>query len=290
MSQSGGKIGGMTDQAPVREQMRKVSASPGFANAERLRRFLEFTIEAHLNGEADQIKEYLIGREVFDRPEDYDPRLDPIVRVEARRLRQRLAEYYAGPGAEDEIRIGYPKGSYAPEITRGVEESAVAGTNPPSRRRLWWLAIPPLLPAIYLATRKTPPPPNATAIVPARWTFGDPKGLEEGDEAIAEAITNQAANRGKAPIIGWPVVRELRGKGVELAGLGSRLGATYVLAVSVRRAGESRRVTVYLMEPATGRKRWVEDFYAQDLGTPADVERLAAAIVVDLETALGYHQ
>ena len=73
--------------ASAREYVEKIASSPGFQNSERLCRFLRFIVEAKLRGEQDQIKEYVIGKEVFDRDGEYDPRLDPIVRVEARLLR-----------------------------------------------------------------------------------------------------------------------------------------------------------------------------------------------------------
>src|SRR5688572_14132707 len=96
----------------VHPQLERILASPGFANAGRLSRFLRFVVERTLAGEGDQLKEYLIGTEVFDRAADYDPRLDSIVRVEARRLRAKLQEYYAGPGRDDSVTISVDKGSY----------------------------------------------------------------------------------------------------------------------------------------------------------------------------------
>src|SRR4030081_597398 len=104
------------DPEAVRRQLDKILASGGFVNADRLCRFLRFTVEAKLKGEEAQIKEYVLGREVFDRDDRYDPRMDPIVRVEARRLRVKLDQYYDGPGRADPIRIEFPKGSYAPVV------------------------------------------------------------------------------------------------------------------------------------------------------------------------------
>src|SRR5690348_1004057 len=104
------------DPQLVRLQLERILASDEFNKADRLCRFLRFTVEASLNGDQEQIKEYSLGREVFDRKEDYDPRLDSIVRVEARRLRSRLEEYYGKAGQLDPIRIEYPKGSYVPVI------------------------------------------------------------------------------------------------------------------------------------------------------------------------------
>jgi len=78
------------DPASVREQLRKILASPVFANTARMSRFLQLAVERTLEGRGDELKEYVIGVEVFDRNASFDPRVDPIVRVEARRLRAKL--------------------------------------------------------------------------------------------------------------------------------------------------------------------------------------------------------
>lgn len=100
----------------IRAHIRKIITSRVLIRSERLARFLQFTVEETLAGHADQLKEFVIGMEVFDRRDNYDPRLDPIVRVEARRLRSKLAKYYEFEGREDPIRIDYPKGGYSPVI------------------------------------------------------------------------------------------------------------------------------------------------------------------------------
>jgi TolB-like protein len=102
----------------VRRQLDRLLASPGFANAGRMSRFLKFVVEQTLAGEGERLKEYVIGVEVFDRDADYDPRVDAIVRVEAARLRTKLAEYYAGEGRGDPVVLSLPKGGYAPAIKR----------------------------------------------------------------------------------------------------------------------------------------------------------------------------
>jgi tetratricopeptide (TPR) repeat protein len=82
----------------VRAALEKLLASSGFRNSERMRRFLRVTVERTLDGATDQLKEFSLGHDVFDRGADYDPRTDSIVRVEARRLRKKLLVYYAGEG------------------------------------------------------------------------------------------------------------------------------------------------------------------------------------------------
>lgn len=111
--------------ASVQEELQRILASPTFLNARRPSQFLRFVVEGTLAGE-DRIKEYLIGVEVFDRSQEYDPKDDPVVRIEAGRLRKKLAEYYAGPGANDTIIIDLPKGGYVPVF---YERPATAGAG-----------------------------------------------------------------------------------------------------------------------------------------------------------------
>jgi eukaryotic-like serine/threonine-protein kinase len=99
--------------ASVQEELQRILASPTFFNARRPSQFLRFIVDETLAGE-ERLKEYLIGVEVFGRRQDYDPKDDPVVRIEAGRLRKKLAEYYAGPGANDTLIIELPKGGYVP--------------------------------------------------------------------------------------------------------------------------------------------------------------------------------
>jgi hypothetical protein len=89
----------------ARRALVEVLKSPGFARNERLSHFLRFLVEGHLEGRDHELKESVIGTEVFGRKPDYSPRRDPIVRTEARRLRERLSRYYEGVGASDTVRI-----------------------------------------------------------------------------------------------------------------------------------------------------------------------------------------
>src|SRR5438067_9756074 len=100
----------------VEDQLQRILASKLFAQSARMSRFLRVIVEHTLDGRADELKEYLIGTEVFDRGASYDPRVDPIVRVEARRLRSKLRSYYESDGASDELVIELPKGAYAPRF------------------------------------------------------------------------------------------------------------------------------------------------------------------------------
>jgi eukaryotic-like serine/threonine-protein kinase len=125
----------------VRDHVAHILRTPGFARSERLKRFLCYTVERSLAGDAANLKEYSIALEVFDRSPDYNPKIDAVVRVEARRLRSRLEQYYANEGLRDSIRIRFPTGTYAPLIQR-TEAPCAAGHRvlPAIRRSWWWLA------------------------------------------------------------------------------------------------------------------------------------------------------
>jgi len=98
----------------IQEQLERILASAAFSHSERLRRFLRYVVEVVNQGRGESLKEYQIGTAVFDRKESFDTRLDPIVRVEARRLRAKIEEFYNTEGRDDPVRIELPKGSYAP--------------------------------------------------------------------------------------------------------------------------------------------------------------------------------
>jgi hypothetical protein len=119
----------------VRNALERIYQSPQFARAERLRQFLRFIVDAKLNGSLSDLKESVIGTRVYLRDSNYDPKAEPIVRNEARRLRIKLEEYYQSIGQRDVVIITVPKGGYLPhyEIRHKVVPLPVAPV-PPTRR------------------------------------------------------------------------------------------------------------------------------------------------------------
>lgn len=113
------------DSDEIRRALKRILRSKYFAQAPKKQRFLQLICEAHLNGRASEINEYLIGYEVFDRNDSYNPALDPIVRVGAHELRKKLELYYEHEGQEDDILLEIPVGSYMPIFTRRVHSQAV---------------------------------------------------------------------------------------------------------------------------------------------------------------------
>jgi hypothetical protein len=120
-----------SDRKAVREELDRILKSDQFLQSRRRRRFLEYVVNETLAGRGGRLKGYSIAREVFDRPEEFDPNTDSIVRMEAARLRDRLREYYEGDGRNNPIRIELPKGTYTPQI----EFRQAIGATPPDRDR-----------------------------------------------------------------------------------------------------------------------------------------------------------
>src|SRR5512140_2399620 len=102
----------------VRQQLDRILGSATFQQVDRLRRFLNFVVLESLAGRHDELKEYVVGIQVFGKEASFDPRSDPVVRVQARRLRARLVQYYFEEGLADDVLIDLPKGGYAPVFSR----------------------------------------------------------------------------------------------------------------------------------------------------------------------------
>ncbi len=112
----------------VQRQLGRILGSERFRCSLRLTRFLSFVVETALAGKADTIKAYTIAVEALGRGQDFDPQHDPIVRVEAGRLRKALACYYAGAGQRDPLLIEIPRGSYVPLFRRTAAQRIPSST------------------------------------------------------------------------------------------------------------------------------------------------------------------
>lgn len=121
------------DARQVQEQLKRIVGSPSFRASKRYPRFLTYIVEKELAGAAEELKERLIGIEVFDRVPDYDHTADPCVRVAGSEIRKRLAQYYIQPGCETELRIELRPGSYIPFYywPESIQQNGSASTDGP---------------------------------------------------------------------------------------------------------------------------------------------------------------
>jgi TolB-like protein len=244
----------------VRQQLDRMLASPTFQQVDRLKRFLSFIVTETIAGRGDQLKEYVVGVQVFGKETSFDPRTDPIVRVQARRLRARMARYYRAEGQADETIIDLPKGGYLPVFKRREG----GGT---ARRFI----------SAASASR------NAVAVMP----FSDHSsnaGLEYVCKGVRQEIIHGLAKVAALRVIAWDPA-DLMPEG-ENAETGRTLAAAMIVTGSVQSSGERLRVTTQLVDAASGRYWWSESFdgHAQDIF--ALQERVAETVIAKLRPEL----
>jgi tetratricopeptide (TPR) repeat protein len=134
------------DDDAVADELERLASSNCFRKAERCLRLLRHLTNVTLEGRSGELKEYALGVTVLERPESFDPRIDPMVRLEARRLRLKLAEYYQEEGLTDRVVINLPKGAYVPKFRfRSVPEVPAPGIMDPAP------APPPVAPPKHRA-------------------------------------------------------------------------------------------------------------------------------------------
>lgn len=282
----------------VRGEVERILASTSFSASERNRRFLRYIVDETLAGRADRIKGYSVGVAVFDRDTSFDPQLDPIVRIEASRLRRSLDYYYVTDGKDDRICITIPKGSYVPAFTSkdtagqladdpplsapspasdaAVGSDAPAAITPeiqppwhrPGRMQLWLGAIAAaLLLAILLWRLDALPGPTA------RTGTARPQGpavvvtlLQEGDDEAMRLHLGPGLTR--EIIAALTRYRELYVFGADTSltatgenrALAQRLAADYVLSGTVSTTSDRIRLLVSLIDGRTGRHLWSHPF------------------------------
>src|SRR5262249_3332401 len=211
-----------------------------------------FVIEQELSGRGDQLKESIIGVEVFSREPGYDPRQDSVVRTEAAKLRARLARYYETAAAP--LVIELPKGAYKPVFRYPPSEDAPnqAGSHKPQTvrpRTLWLAAIVGLLVVAFSAHawwRFHESAPIPIAVLPLINLSQDPSNDYFTDGLTGEIIRNLSILDGLA-VRSQTSSFVFKGKPQNLRDAGQQLAADYILEGSVLREGSQLRINAQLV-------------------------------------------
>ena len=225
--------------AAVREQLKRIVDSPGFASSARLSRFLTHIVNRTIEGDLDSLKEFSVAMEVFDRSSDYDPNIDAIVRVQARRLRTKLKAYYEeGPGRSDPVLIALRPGNYMP-IFR-------------------WLDKPPRQQPQETGTT-VPPCGACVAVLPLVNMSPEPE-QDFFCDGISEEIVNSLTHVAGLKVIARMSAFQFKGTSIDVREVGRRLDADVVIEGSVRKAGDQLRIAVQAVETESGHHLWSEMF------------------------------
>ncbi len=271
----------------IRTQLERILSSAGFARSDRLSRFLRFVVEQQLEGKGEEVKESVLGTEVFGRSPGYNPRADSVVRTEAAKLRARLLEYYAGDGIADPILIELPKGGYAPVF----ELRAAAGSKPappPGRRAR------PLILACALAGLATLGfwiRAHQTAAIPIAVLPLVNLSHDRAQDYFVDGLTDEIIRN--LSILDGLTVRSrtssfaFKDTRADLRDVGKRLQADYVLEGSVLREGQRLRINVQFIRVRDDIPVWSQEFEKELTDIFAIQEEISRGIVNGLRLNLG---
>ncbi len=251
------KNAGIVSAEAVRAQIDRILASPHFLRSQALSRFLRFVVEQTLEGKELELKEYRLGVDVFERGADFDPRIDPIVRMQAAKLRARLAEYYNEEGRGDSLVISIVKGGYVPSFTKRVSEK---------------------------------PDLQSIAVLPFVNISADPEN-EHFSDGLTEELINVLTSIPGLRVVARTSVFSFKNTSKDIREIGAQLNACAVIEGSVRRVGNQLRVTAQLIEVSTGyhlssnvyRRELKDVFAAQDDLANAVASGIAPSVGVPRE-------
>jgi TolB-like protein/Flp pilus assembly protein TadD len=216
----------------VRRELDAVLTSGPFRDAELLKRLLRYAVEQTLFGHARELKEYRVGLEVFGRNGSFDPRLDPVVRMAARRLRAKLSEYYASEGQRDEVRIEIPKGGYGARFSAAPVRT---GAEPPAA------------------------PIRSVAVLPFQNLSGDPS-QEYLADGITETLITDLAQIRALRVISRTSAWTYKGTTKNLPQIARELSVDAVVEGSMMRSGDRIRICAQLIDAASDTHLWAQGY------------------------------
>lgn len=260
----------------VKRHLEHILASPCFQNSPQLSKFLRFIVEAVLVGKQNRLKQYTIAIKALGRPKDFNPAADPIIRVEARRLRRTLLQYYQEQGNSDLVRIEIPKGTYVPIIR----------TNSPS--------LIPVASKLTASLSKTSLPStaqdNRLSILVLPLTF---LGEAENSTYIANGLLEQLIERltqfQEVRVIGPLLPDKLALTSYDWSELGNQYQSQFILHGSSCSQSPQMRITFKLVEVTTSEIVWAETYDHHD-STRAIFEfqdRVASQIAATIADSFG---
>jgi len=273
-------------ESDVQAALAKILGSEEFRRSRRIGDFLSFVIEEKLAGRGDRLKAFTIAREVYGRDENFDPRTDTNVRVDAGRLRSRLATYYESAGRDDPVRIDVPKGGYAPEFSWKPGDTSTSGLQSPPApvparpERKSPLRFSPLVLIIILAlvsgwifvesqrqadqvasdvnSGNLEKSSNAFLVVLPLVTMSDASLESRLAAGLQEAIVTDLTKLSGLSVMAHASLMNLDPHSPDLSRLKREFGATHALRGSLERENDQIRVNVQLVDIDSGTTIWAE--------------------------------
>ena len=245
----------------IRDQLERILDSAEFRASDKQSKFLSFVVDETLAGRSSQLKGYTIAVVVYGRPEGFDPQVDPIVRVEAGRLRRALEHYYLTAGINDPVRLKIPKGSYVPTFNPVQIPPSGTQTHTPEREDRALTTGP------------------SVAVMPLINLTGD-REQEYFTDGLTEELTAELARYQDFQVIASQSTMRFKGQKVDPREVGQDLGVRFLLTGSVRKDVKTVKVTIRLLDTSSGVQIWGES-YKRDQ-TAADLIALQEEIALSV--------
>ncbi len=220
-----------------RDQLARILRNPEFVRSPKSSKFLKYVVEETIAGRQTYLKAYTIALAVFGKDQAFDPQTDPIVRVQAVRLRKLLEQYYLYEGKNDQVIINLFKGSYIPKIYYSDEHEV--DLNIPAEQ------IETVIPSI--------------AVMPFKF-LGDDDSQEFFADGITEEIIVKLSHFKEILVIARHTTHQYKEKIIDPKVIGNELDVRFILVGSIRKAGSHIRITVELIETRNSAAIWSQSY------------------------------
>jgi adenylate cyclase len=225
-------------EAAIRQQLQRILKSPQFVHSPNLQGFLRFIVERTLTGEAATIKGYTVATQVLGREPDFDPKLDPIVRIMAGRLRRGLETYYLVQGKSDPVIIAVPKGTYVPLFGSSSRQES---------------------PGASLSSAQALPSGPSVAVMPLLNLTGD-RQQEYFTEGLAEELTSELARYQDLRVIAYHSTRQWKDQKVDPRAVGQDLGVRFLIEGSIRKDATTVKIDIHVVDTQSSFRIWGEQY------------------------------
>jgi TolB-like protein len=283
----------------IQEQLARILSTSAFSRSPSLVRFLKYLVERALAGEQESPKEYRLGLDVFDRSEDFDPKDDTIVRVQARNLRTRLDEYYNQASPSDTVRFVLPKGVYAihfeaieAPVATPVEIPVAPARRVPIHVPVRAISMAAIAVAIAIGlfafvTRHsggTHNPSPTLLVVPFANLSSDPDS-EYFAGGLTEELIGALANLPGLRVMARSASLRFKDKPIDFADL-RELGVSNVVEGSIRKTDKKVRISVRLIDLQNGSSLWSRDYDREIQDAITTEQEIANAVASTLRLQL----
>jgi TolB-like protein/Flp pilus assembly protein TadD len=227
-------------QAPaILAELEHVLSSHVLIASPSLSQFLRFVVTETLAGRADQIKAYTIALKAWGRGRSFDPQTDPIVRIQAGRLRRALKDYYAEEGAGNPMRIDIPKGTYVPTF-----QAQISSTGEAQKEKVE-LVDAPAGPSL--------------AVLPFLDLSGD-KAQVFFIDGFGEELSVSLARFQNLSVIAYFSCRRFRDTNKDMREIGKELGVKYLVTGAIHRSARRLRISAAISDTGSGAQLWAQQF------------------------------